>query len=127
MHFNSAINPALTSFTDLQPYFQTKSVELLDELVSTFSVQTPNMEELIVDELKKQYEEVASDTVHEDLGWDSFNVQGSKENYDYVFQTEYCVHNSLILEILFILSLFWSSISGNGVDQVPQVEIGSPI
>ena len=56
MHFNSSINPAHTSFTHLQPYFQTKSVEWLDELVSTFSVQTPNMEELIVDELKKQYE-----------------------------------------------------------------------
>ena len=127
MHFNSSINPAQTSFIHLQSYFQTESEELLDELVSPFSVQTPNMEELIVDELKKQYEEVASDTVHEDLDWDSFNVQGSKENDDYVFQTEYCVHNSLILEILFILSLFWSSISGNGVDQVPQVEIGSPI
>ena len=44
------------------------------------------MEELIVDELKKQSEEVASDTVHEDLNWDSFNVQGSKDDDNYVLQ-----------------------------------------
>ena len=47
------------------------------------------MEELIVDELKKQSKEVASDAVHEDLNWDCINVQVSKANDDYVLQKGY--------------------------------------
>ena len=44
------------------------------------------MEEHIVDELKKQSKEVASNAVHEDLNWDSFNEQ---DDDDYVLQKGY--------------------------------------